>query len=84
MSFFNTPTALALRRSTAFATGFGCQIPVGRKTTRRWRYGAPTFPSRVGGKGPILREASFCMRDVRTALPRNLPLLVDIHACKAT
>jgi hypothetical protein len=73
-----------LRRSTPFAAGFGCQIPVGRKTTRRWRHGTPPFPTRIGGKGAILCEASLFMRDVGTALSGDLSLLVDIHAGEAT
>jgi hypothetical protein len=84
LRFLQASSTLALRRSTAFATRFGCQIPIGRKTSRLWRYGAPTFASRIGGEGTIVREASLFMRDVGTALSGNLPLLVDIHAGEAT
>ena len=77
-------STLALRRSTAFATGLGCQIPVSGKTTRLCRDRATTFASRIDGKVSVLRETSLFMRDVGTALSGNFALLVDIHAGEAT
>ena len=75
---------LALSRSTAFASRFGCQIAVGRKAAGLRRDGATTFAPCVRSESPILREASLFVRDVGTALSGNLALFAGIHAGEAT
>jgi hypothetical protein len=83
LAFLQAPATSTLRCLTAFATGSGREVAIGRKTARLRRNGTPAFATRVGGQSTILREAPLFVGYVGATFSGDLALLVDIHAGKA-